>query len=228
MDLFLIARHEIGHYAAWWLIFVSIAFCSARYLGWVGIFVGAAVLTIFVILIDVRWIFDDMQQHPGNGRDADLVFWFGVLCWIALFNAVLLPVYIAGLRIRKRHRHVTQHIAFYRGQRRRPMNKAPHKILHGVRNPALISSAALALPLLVAGTFRALIETAFGHYELYTYTLWRGIPFHFIRRFEFGERDRFFSTAYLGDALFWLGLILALRYWLGVRRRHRQFGRRNE
>lgn len=102
MNLFRIALYEIVYYAAWWLAFIPIAYCSARYLG--GIFAGAAILSTFIIFIDVNWIFDDMRQHPENGRDADIVFWFGVLCRIALFNAVLLPVSVAGLLLRARCR----------------------------------------------------------------------------------------------------------------------------
>jgi hypothetical protein len=76
----------------------------------------------------------------------------------------------------------------------------------------------LALPSIVAESLHAFIEAAFGYYDLYTYPLWRGIPFHFIHRFEFGDQYQYLSVAYIGNALFWAGLILAVRYWLRVRR----------
>lgn len=96
--------YEIGWYGLWWIPFIAIAYCSARYLGWLGVVVGVIVLALAIVLIDVRWMFADMRQHPEHGRDADFVFWFGVMCRVVLFNVLLLPVSVIGLRLRARHR----------------------------------------------------------------------------------------------------------------------------
>jgi|GEM_PF-5346548 hypothetical protein len=108
MNLFRIALYEIVYYAGWWLAFIPIAYCPARYFGWSGVFVGAAVLSLLVVQIDVNWIFDDMRQHPENGRDAGIVFWFGVLCRISLFKSVLLPFSAIGLLLRSRRRYANE------------------------------------------------------------------------------------------------------------------------
>jgi hypothetical protein len=47
-------------------------------------------------------MFKDMREHPATGRDADFVFWFGVLYRIGLFNVVLVPASIIGMRHRAR------------------------------------------------------------------------------------------------------------------------------
>lgn len=92
--------YEIGWYGLWWILFIVLAYCSARHLGWLGILGGIILLAVVIVIIDVSWIFKDMRQHPENGRDADFVFWFGVLCRIALFNVVLSPVSVIGLKLR--------------------------------------------------------------------------------------------------------------------------------
>ena len=61
-------------------------------------------LFLFIVPIDVAWIFDEMRNHPENERDADMVFWFGVFVRTFLFNMVLIPVSIAGLKLRARSR----------------------------------------------------------------------------------------------------------------------------
>jgi hypothetical protein len=89
-----------------WLLVVA-AHCSARYLGWLGFILGAFIVSALIVLLDVRWIFQDMRQHPQNGRDADFLFWLEVLGRIVLLNGVLLPATITGLRLRARHRRVS-------------------------------------------------------------------------------------------------------------------------
>ena len=104
MNLLLIPLYEILWYGLWWLPFIAIAYCAARYLGWVGSLTGAFLICVIIVFVDVNWIFKDMRQHPENGRDADFVFWLGVLFRMVLFNLVLLPVSIRGLRHRARSR----------------------------------------------------------------------------------------------------------------------------
>ena len=100
MNLLEIAVHEIGHYAWWWLVFIAIAYCSGRYLGVIGLVIGLAAVSSLIVILDLRWVFDDMRNHPEHGRDADFVFWFGVLCRIVLFNVILSPVFFGGLGLR--------------------------------------------------------------------------------------------------------------------------------
>lgn len=91
-----------------WALFLAIAFCGTRYLRWFGFLLVPVVITLLVIGLDIHWIFQDMREHPENGRDADFIFWFGVLCRIVLLNIVLIPVSILGLRLWPRRRK-TQH-----------------------------------------------------------------------------------------------------------------------
>ena len=98
MKLLLIPFYEVYWYGLWWLPFIAIAYCLSRYLGWLGIIGGVFLVSIMIVFIDVHWIFKDMREHPENGRDADIVFWFGVLCRIILFNLVLIPVSVIGKR----------------------------------------------------------------------------------------------------------------------------------
>ena len=104
MKLLLVPLYEIIWYGLWWLPLIAIAYCSTRYLGWLGLVVGGLLASVLIVFVDIHWIFKDMREHPENGRDADFVFWFGVLCRIALFNVVLLPATIAGLKFWQRRR----------------------------------------------------------------------------------------------------------------------------
>ena len=93
---------EIAWYGLWWLPFVAIAFVSARYFGRRGIIFGAIALAILIYILDGMWITADMKEHPEYGRDADFVFLFGVSIRIILFNIVLLPVTLIGMKLRAR------------------------------------------------------------------------------------------------------------------------------
>jgi hypothetical protein len=100
-----LVQYEIGFYWLWWLFFIAIGFCMARYLGGRGIF-GAAILISFLILcIEVNSVFKDMRAHM-EGRDADFVFWFGVLVRIVLYNIFVLPFSILGWKQRARRKQL--------------------------------------------------------------------------------------------------------------------------
>lgn len=98
--------YEIYWYGWWWLPFVAIAYCSTRCVGWLGFIATLLIVSIVILLIDVDWIFKDMREHPENGRDADFVFGFGVLCRIVLFNVLLVPIGILGRWARARRRQL--------------------------------------------------------------------------------------------------------------------------
>ncbi len=106
MNLLRLILHEMVWYGFWWLPLIGLAGCFARYLGWPGFFIGALLISVLIVFLDARWIFQEMREHPENGRDADFVFWFGVLCRMLLFNIVLLPATFAGLRYRARARRI--------------------------------------------------------------------------------------------------------------------------
>jgi hypothetical protein len=106
------------------------------------------------------------------------------------------------------------------------MNEAEKS--HSVRDALLICGAALPLPLLLSHLSSAAIESALGPYDLYSFTFWRGVPFHFVHPFEFGDEYRLFSAAYFSDVLFWVGVILGLRQLLRLLWLHIQLQRRND
>lgn len=106
MNFLFFILYEIYWYGLWWLPFIAIAYSAARYRGWLGILGGVLLISGAIMFIDMHWIFDDMHNHPENERDADGIFMFGVLCRIVLFNLVLLPATITGLKLRARHRRI--------------------------------------------------------------------------------------------------------------------------
>jgi hypothetical protein len=107
MNLLLFLRNEAAFYWAWWLCFLVIAFCGARWFWWFGVVASALIISALILGIEVHSVFQDMREHPDWGRDADFVFWFGVLCRIVIYNIFFLPVSIVGLKLRKRTRHAT-------------------------------------------------------------------------------------------------------------------------
>ena len=61
-------------------------------------------MLLLLVPIDLAWVFDEMRRYPEHGRDADFVFWFGVLLRAFLFNTLLLPVNWLGLKRHQRQR----------------------------------------------------------------------------------------------------------------------------
>jgi hypothetical protein len=99
--------YEAAFYWPWWLCFIAIAFVLARYLGWFGLVVSIPIVSALIFVIEVHSVFQDMKQFPNSGRDADGVFFFGVLCRIVFYNACLLPVSIFGVTLRRRRKRIT-------------------------------------------------------------------------------------------------------------------------
>ena len=89
-----------------WIIFIAIAFCASRFLGCFDMLLSVFVVAVTLLLLDVNWIFDDMRDHPENGRDADMIFMLGVALRVVVFNLLLLPVSLFGLRLFRRRRTV--------------------------------------------------------------------------------------------------------------------------
>jgi hypothetical protein len=92
--------YEIVWYGWWWALFVSFAFVTGYFFRWFGPLLTIAAISIVLVVLDVRWIFDEMRHHPENGRDADFIFWFGVMARLAVFNAILVPISLIGWRVK--------------------------------------------------------------------------------------------------------------------------------
>jgi hypothetical protein len=100
--------YEVLFYWPWWICFIAIAFCTARYIGWFGVWAAVLLISILIYSVEMHSVFKDMKERPELGRDADGVFIFGVLCRIVFYNILVLPFYILGLKLRCRHkRHQT-------------------------------------------------------------------------------------------------------------------------
>lgn len=85
-----------------WIAFVAIAFFASRFGGLFGILASHAIVGIIVVLLDVRWITTEMHAPNWNGvPDMDFVFMVGVILRVLLVNAVLLPIALLSLRLRK-------------------------------------------------------------------------------------------------------------------------------
>lgn len=68
---------EATHYGALtWICFVAVAYASARFGGLLGALGGAGLIGAAVLILDVNWVWDQMQNHPENGKDADMIFFF--------------------------------------------------------------------------------------------------------------------------------------------------------
>jgi hypothetical protein len=95
---------EACWYGLWWVAFIAIAYCFARYVGWGGAICSVFVISLMLVFIDLHWISSDMREHPEHHRSIDGYFWFGVVCRMAFFNLMLLPATITGLVFRARER----------------------------------------------------------------------------------------------------------------------------
>ncbi len=105
MNLLRLALYEVTYYGPiFWFGCIAITFLASRYLGWPGALLSPLVVAAIVVVLDVNWIWDQMRNHPENGRDADMIFFFGLLCRVLLFNLMLVPVGLLGLWMRYRRR----------------------------------------------------------------------------------------------------------------------------
>lgn len=97
--------NEAIYYGFWtWLCFATIAFVAARFGGLLGTLGGFVVIGITVIVLDIRWVFDEMKNHPEDGKDADMIFFFVTLIRAAVFNLMLSPISVLGWRLFRKRR----------------------------------------------------------------------------------------------------------------------------
>ena len=70
-----------------WLLFVAIAFCAARFGGWIGIIAGHILVAVIVAYLDIRRIQAVINAPGWDGvPDMDLVFDIGLLIRIVLVH----------------------------------------------------------------------------------------------------------------------------------------------
>ena len=94
-----------------WLVFIAIAFLTARHFPWWCIPIGHLVVAGTIYYLDVRWIRSEMSKPGWDGTpDMDIVFAIGMFIRIILVNTVLLPVSYLGIRLRRRERSLSHAI----------------------------------------------------------------------------------------------------------------------
>ena len=104
----LFLRYETIFYWPWWICFIAIGFGLSRYFGWPGILASIFLISFLINGIELHSVFKDMRERPELERDADFVFWFGVLCRVVIYNAFVLPFGFLGWRLRARRSRVTR------------------------------------------------------------------------------------------------------------------------
>lgn len=102
MNIFTFLLAEISFYWAWLLLFVVIAFCGARYLGWLGVVSAALLIAVMIVALEFRSVLHDMREQPNSGRDIDGPFLVGVVFRVGFYGAIVLPISIVGIKLRAR------------------------------------------------------------------------------------------------------------------------------
>jgi hypothetical protein len=84
-----------------WVVFIAIAFSTARYLPCWCIPAGHIVTALVIAGLDLAWIHAEMSRPGWDGiPDQDIVFFFGVFFRVLLINTVLLP--LSGIGVWRR------------------------------------------------------------------------------------------------------------------------------
>jgi hypothetical protein len=103
MDLFLYILLSLLGFGWWWIAFVGLVFCAARYTPWPCIPLAFLIVAALVFYLNASWIEAEMAKPGWNGSpDLDIVFLFAVLFRIALVSIILSPIAIIGLRLKQR------------------------------------------------------------------------------------------------------------------------------
>jgi hypothetical protein len=102
MNILMQLLNEISFYGVWLLLFAVIAFCGARYVGWLGVAAAALLITVMIVVIEFHSVVHDMREYPNSGRDVDGPFLLGVVFRVGFYNAIVLPISIIGIRLRTR------------------------------------------------------------------------------------------------------------------------------
>jgi hypothetical protein len=88
---------------AWWVIFVVIAYCVARYARWWCIPIGYLAVAVIMYQVDVAWVRYEMSR-PGwdDAPDIDVLFAIGLFMRMGFMCAALLPITALGVWLRRR------------------------------------------------------------------------------------------------------------------------------
>jgi len=85
------------------LAVVVCAYVFARKGGWPAVILGHLGIAALIIVLDIRWIQEEMSRSDWNGSpDMDIIFSFGVFLRILLINTLLLPISLLGTWHRER------------------------------------------------------------------------------------------------------------------------------
>jgi hypothetical protein len=101
----LLPDQPLAYDLALWAVFVGIVFGAAYRGRWAGLVLGHLGVAVAVFAFDCLWIESEMSRSgwdPGSGPDRDFAFMIVTLMRVVLFNAVLLPVGLAALRLAAR------------------------------------------------------------------------------------------------------------------------------
>jgi hypothetical protein len=105
MQIPLYFLYHLLTYGLWWLAFVGLVFCTARYLPWLCMPLAFLAVAILIYSVDFNWVQAEMRKPDYDGiADLDMIFMFGVLVRIVLVSIILTPVAIIGARLRRRSR----------------------------------------------------------------------------------------------------------------------------
>lgn len=103
MDFLLYILLSLLGFGWWWIAFVGLVFCAARYTPWLCIALAFLIVAALVFYLNASWIEEEMTKPGWNGSpDLDIVFLLAVLFRIALVSIILLPVAIIGRRLKQR------------------------------------------------------------------------------------------------------------------------------
>jgi hypothetical protein len=85
-----------------WILFVAIAFCATRFLGWRGIAASLVASAVIFYAIDLRQL-ATWDIRPGF----DWVAFAGIISRVVVLSVVLLPISALGTWLRQRSLPVT-------------------------------------------------------------------------------------------------------------------------
>jgi hypothetical protein len=106
--MFLITQPALSS-AAWWVIFVAVAYCVARYTRWWCIPIGYLVVAVIMYQVDVAWIHYEMSRPGWDGTpDMDMVFAIGLFARMGFLCVALLPFTAVGFWLRRRYSRLTK------------------------------------------------------------------------------------------------------------------------
>lgn len=103
MNFILYLLLQLLTYGPWWILFVALVFCAARYTPWFCIPFSFLIVAIVIYCVDFNWVQSEMRKPGWDGTpDLDMIFMCGLLLRIALASIVLTPICVTGTVLRRR------------------------------------------------------------------------------------------------------------------------------